>query len=101
MFISCPVHLASRFTVVRNEKKLIVDITDLNRPTMGRLYDDACDIGFAIRSERGNLVHFYKGEEVSESADENEIDYWICYPCAEDVRRFPGLEGWKVILVND
>lgn len=38
-----------------------------------RIYDDACDVGFAIRSQTGNVKTFYL---YTQSGNDGNIDYW-------------------------
>jgi hypothetical protein len=60
MNLSCPIYPSKAFTWKGNSG--VSEISDLGQYSFkgwSQLYDDACDIGFAIQSERtGKLVRF-------------------------------------------
>lgn len=70
------------------------EASDLNDISMGRVYDDACDIGFTIISQRtGRAAVFVK---VGEAKDrEGEVSAFI-FDCVT-----PHLRHLKVCLWND
>ena len=77
------------------------EASDLNGHRLDRqIYDDACDIGFAIRSARTDrgIVKFYQSY-VSRDAD-NDIEYWEYKICDDDARK-PGCADLRVIIFND
>ena len=56
------------FTFCKDTKTLVAEISDLEancgRAWLTRLYNDACDIGFAIRSEKtGKVIRFSLSNE--------------------------------------
>jgi hypothetical protein len=65
-----------------------------------RLYDDAADVGFMMRSERtGTDVRFYLSKQCENS--EREITGWIFKPCTEEVRKNPAIRDVTVTVFND
>jgi hypothetical protein len=82
-------------------KILVADISDLGNPRFERLYDDACDVGFALRNPKtGNVTRWALETEVREPR-ENELLGWYFSPTPETVRRNPELEGYSFSLTND
>jgi hypothetical protein len=67
---------------------------------MGRIYDDAIDLGFAIVSERtGNEAVWYHSQTVCD--DEGDVREWVFLPTRETVQKMPQLRDYKVIVFND
>lgn len=67
---------------------------------LGRIYDDAADIGLTIRSERtGQHATYYLHGTVKD--DEGDIQYWELWPTTETLRQNPQLSGTKVVIFND
>lgn len=69
---------------------------------VGRLYDDAADVGIAIEREehrRGRVVRFCLSE-VKRDAD-RDVMWWEFVPCPESLRAVPALSGWRVRIFND
>lgn len=89
---------SSRFTYVAATRSLVAEISDFGRTDpFKRIYDDACDVGLAIRSVRTGAVVRYYLEREELNADD-EIVAWHLKPIAEDARRAAGTE---VVLFND
>jgi hypothetical protein len=90
--LSPPVVSSGIFTM--SQGAMVAEISDLG-PTfqMGRVYDDACDEGLTVRSERtGKLVVFAVSRRVER---EGEVLAWEL----ESVT--PGARGHKMVLFND
>ena len=65
-----------------------------------RLYQDACDVGIFLVSERtGKVVRYYLAETKQDR--EGDIQYWMLVPVSEDVRKNPGAMGTKIMIWND
>jgi len=87
---------------VQDGKKLVAEASDFNDVgfrTMP-LYDDAVDVGIALRNPKtGNVTRWYL------SNTDRDADYdvrcWEFKPTPESVRAYPRLVGWKVIIYND
>jgi hypothetical protein len=62
-----------------------------------QIYDDACDVGIAIRSARtGAVVKFYHAETFKDR--EGDVTHWEYHSTADHARHLLGL---KVIIFND
>lgn len=62
-----------------------------------QIYDDACDVGYAIRGAH-HTTWFYETEEVKRDGD---VLYWDYKPIAEHVRKNPAIAGWTLRIFND
>lgn len=82
-------------------KLLVAEISDLGLYGFDRLYDDACDVGFALRNPRtGNVTRWAVATEVRDPR-ENELLGWMCVPCDESIRKNPELAGYSFNIIND
>lgn len=59
MMKDVPVHDGDKISWVTSEKRGWIDASDLARPMCGRIYDDACDVGFKVRSPRTGAVKLF------------------------------------------
>lgn len=68
-------------------------------PLYGRVYPDACDVGFRMNSfiTGAESVWYLEGETV----EDGDLIQWNFLPTPESVRKFPKLAGWKVTIFND
>jgi len=67
---------------------------------LGQIYDDACDVGFEIKSEKtGNNVKFYMDQEFTDN--EGDLQYWTFKPLEVEVNKTPALRGMVVTVFND
>ena len=88
-----------RFSVSREEKSLLAEHSDLGRVQLQqRLYDDACDVGIAIRGKGGVTVWYLHEEQCDREGD---LEVTIYMPTSETLRKHPQLEGWTVHILND
>ncbi len=69
------------------------------QPLMSQLYDDACDVGFGLRSPTGNVTYWYV--DGLDEDDEGEVQGWRMKPCSESIRKFPRIKGIELLVVND
>jgi hypothetical protein len=80
---------------------LIAEASDLQLRSLERLYDDACDVGLALRNPRtGNVTRWALHNEVRDPR-ENELLGWMLVPTPETVRKQPELQGYQLNIVND
>jgi hypothetical protein len=63
-----------------------------------RIYDDACDVGIAIRGNN-DVVWFYLASE--DRNRDGEIAGWRFKPVPEHVRRNPSIAVTSVLVIND
>ncbi len=95
MILSCPIYPSRVFTWKGNSA--VSDVSDMHAyasPQWSQLYDDACDVGFAIESDRtGKVVRFSLGrEEFSGHGEDKEVVGW----------NFISICGkYKILVVND
>lgn len=89
-----------RFSVSLEDKSLVTEHSDLGRNVqiLQRLYDDACDVGIAIRGRIG-VTYWYMHEE--ERDNEGDLQVTIYKPCPETLHKYPLLKGWTVHILND
>jgi hypothetical protein len=83
------------------KKLLLAEISDLGNVSFQRLYDDACDVGFALRNPKtGNVTRWAVAEEIRDQR-ENEVLGWMLVPTPETLHRQPELAGYTFNLIND
>lgn len=76
------------------------EASDMGDRHLQRLYDDAMDVGFAMKSEKtGRVVKFYM-DEIHKN-DEQEVTHWTYKACHEDVRLNPEAMFIVVTVFND
>jgi len=92
------------FTVTRSDDgvEFLTELSDLKaagRNPFGRLYDDAADVGFVMRSDRTGEVVVYAlaSEEHSEDGDL----LWLFRPTQASARRVPAAADTVVTILND
>ena len=85
------------------EKTLVSEASDLDNRHLERLYDDACDVGFSVKSERtGNVIvfvmtsPFYHGH-----GEDRELAGWHYVPTTESFRNVPECQGMEAKIFND
>lgn len=89
---------SSKFTF--RENTFVAEASDMGPTFTTRcIYDDACDEGIAIRSERTNIVVIYYLSHTD--VKDGDIRYWEFKPISEHERKYPACRGTKVILFND
>ena len=95
------------FTHDAEQLRFIAEVSDLigrlHQPYIqaifGRLYNDACDIGIVMISDKtGQEATFYLKDEVY---NDGELVEYILKPTNETLRKFPRLEGYEVVILND
>jgi hypothetical protein len=94
------VFLSSQFTYTRKNKTLVSEASDMGNRHLQQIYDDACDVGFAVKSETtGNVVTYYMANVMKNSED--EVMGWEYHPTAESIRQIPECVDTKAIVFND
>jgi hypothetical protein len=84
-----------------NKALLIGDASDIGFRGLERLYDDACDVGLALRNPlTGNATRWYLKREIRDPR-ENELLGWMLAPTPETVRKQPELKDYQFNLAND
>lgn len=91
---------SSLFSHFPKTKRLVADLSDIQVKRFQQLYDDACDVGFALRNEKtGNVTRWSVSDEVRDN--ENELVAYTLFPTPESVRAQPVLQGYSITLLND
>lgn len=85
------------------DKVAVAEASDMGNRHLQPLYDDACDVGFAMKSDKtGEVVTyamtrpFYQGED-----EDRELAGWDYTPTSESIRKVPSCAGTKVVVYND
>ena len=82
-------------------KTLVAEISDLQLNKFDQLYDDACDVGFAMKNPRtGNITRWAMADEIRDPR-ENEVVGWYFVPTPESLAKNPTLRGYCMTLIND
>lgn len=83
-------------------KRGVVDASTLGlRPghQFQPLYDDACDVGLALYNDKTQAtVVWFWSEDVFVDGD---LAFYRLKPTYESVRKYPGLEGYELHILND
>jgi hypothetical protein len=80
---------------------LIAEASDMGFRSLERLYDDAADVGLALRNPRtGNVTRWALLTEVRDPR-ENELLGWMLVPTFETLNKQPELKGYQFNIVND
>lgn len=60
MKLNVPVYSSKFFSYHKETNTLVAEHSDMNNaPILNRIYDDACDVGFKIRSERTGVEKLF------------------------------------------
>jgi hypothetical protein len=88
------------FSHYPKSKRLVAEISSIGLAGFQRLYDDACDEGFALRNAKtGNVTRWVVADRVVDG--EGDLLGWYLTPCSESVRKQPVLKGYCITLIND
>ncbi len=81
---------------------MVAEASDVGYRSPLRIYDDACDVGIAIRSRRtGRVVRFYLAHEDNDRSGEDIAGWWF-KPIAEDARKLSVKDRQiDVLIIND
>ena len=79
---------------------LVGEASDLGNRHLQPLYDDACDVGFAVKSTHTGAVVTYAMSRVMKD-NEGEIQRWDYEPTSESVRNVPDCAGTRAVIFND
>ena len=94
---------ATRFSINGKERMMVAEHSDFARAGTSldsQLYDDACDVGIALRNpDTGNTTRWFMHEEKVDN--EGELIATIYQPCPETLRQHSRLRGWTVHILND
>ena len=92
---------SKQFTLSADGKTLISEASDMENRHLQPLYNDACDRGFSVKSERtGNVVTFVLSD-VRLFPDDDGICSWEFTPTTESMSQHPECIGMKATIFND
>lgn len=78
---------------------LVAEASTLGYHSPSRIYDDACDVGVAVRSDKtGKTIRYYLSDQ---DVCNEDVAGWRFEPIAEDARRIPGAARTKLLIIND
>jgi hypothetical protein len=87
----------------KNRKEFVIEASTLtagrSRHMFSPLYDDACDEGFAIVSDKTGKEARFAVSNVERR--EGDILSWTLVPTSETARQNPSLADYKVVIFND
>jgi hypothetical protein len=100
MWLSITEVNSALFTHNPKAKTLTAEHSDLGSPAFVRMYDDACDVGLALRNKlTGNVTRWVLANE--ERDGEGELTGWVLHPAPESLRANAALLGYKIVIFND
>lgn len=79
---------------------LVAEASDLGNRHLQRLYDDATDVGLAIRSERTNRVVIFSMTKACYHTD-GELLGWDYTPTWESMKAVPECTNLQLHVIND
>jgi hypothetical protein len=88
---------ADMFTVTGHQ--ISAESSDMGNRHLQRLYDDAADVGFAMRLPVGEVITFSLVDVKKDG--EGELMYWIYAATADSIRRIPECRKIQAIVFND
>jgi hypothetical protein len=91
---------SNQFTHDSKTKTFSAFASDFGAFCMSRLYNDACDEGIFVVSEKtGATVKFYLSH--TETDGEGDLLAWHLCVCDDEVRRNGRLLGYTIVIFND
>ena len=100
MKLSLYEHPICQFTYDSKTKTLIGEASDMLDSHLERLYDDSCDVGFAVRNPNTRNVVVFVLIKVNEDK-EGEIQSWEYIISNDSVRNHPACSGMRAVIFND
>ena len=105
---SIPVYDAKLFSWDHASRTASIEASDLRglgistlAQFFSRVYDDACDVGFGLRSGvTGKTVYFILDYQI-EAESARGIACWEFRVAQESANRHPSLKDWTVVIFND
>jgi hypothetical protein len=95
-------HSSRQFTYSPDDKVLTAEASDLDNRHLQPLYNDACDVGFSVKSEKtGKVVTFVMVSPIYDKSDDCELVGWQYAPTSESFRNVPECQGMEATIFND
>jgi hypothetical protein len=90
---------SARFSFKDNT--FVAEASDLmGNDLMRQIYDDACDVGFAILSNKTRVIVVYYLSEEKRDTD-GDITAWVYKPIPEHARKNLAIAKTQVVIFND
>jgi hypothetical protein len=103
MVIAHTIH-SGKFTFHTPTKTFVAEASDFGssfEDLFSRVYDDACDVGFKLRSDKTGKEVIYYFEKEERDNVENELVAWVFTPASESIREVSQASGTSVKIYND
>jgi len=91
---------SNMFNVHKSIKTMTCELSTLRDRVYNQLYDDACDVGFGIISEKTGHVAYWAHDK-SEFNDDGDLTSVIFKPITETINQRQSLKDWTVEVFND
>ena len=92
-------HSSNQFTYQKDKKRFIAFASDLDNRHLEQIYDDACDVGFKVKSEKtGKVITFVMKAPFRH---DEELAGWIYVPTSDSFRNVPECQGMEATIFND
>lgn len=92
-------HSEKLFLHVAESNTLVSEASELPRPMLGPIFDDAADLGMILITRDGDAVKFYLDEE--ETDLEGDVTAWHLLPDPTSARKMPKYKDIKITIFND
>jgi hypothetical protein len=95
-------HSSKTFGYNKADKTLTAFASSMDNRSLERIYDDACDVGFAVKSESTGAVVVYvmSSPLFHGEGEDRELAGWNYEPADFSVRKHPECAGTKAIVFN-
>jgi len=91
---------SDQFTYSKHSNCLVSEASDMGNRHLQHLYDDACDVGFAVKSSQsGDVVNFHMVNVMKDG--EGELIGWEYELTAESARQHPECGRMTATVFND
>jgi len=91
---------SNQFTYNAADKTFTSEASDLDNRHLQQIYNDACDVGFAMKSDKTGEVVTYVMNSVKKD-EEGDVEYWTYHPALESQRKIPSCRDTMVMVFND
>jgi hypothetical protein len=93
---------SAMFTHDKAKKALTAELSTLGYLRFENLYDDACDVGIAIRNHKINSMTMWMLVDTIDTIErDGEVLGWNLLPAPGEEIRCPALKGYKMVIFND
>ena len=90
---------SDRFTYDKNTFTFTSEALDMDDRHLQRIYNDACDVGFAVKLFTDEIVTFVLSKVVKDKG--GDITSWEYVLTEESIRQYPVYSSFKATVFND